>query len=218
VVVVEANILTNKREDVCPSRAGCFGQIGSLTATTEKSDSSSVNATMLLNHKGQAIYSTEYAMLCEYCARIPLDLFLPKDASSRRFKDGKAWKLAVVYREGPDRVEDLCASATAGCPLCKIFAAALEAAEPLWAIGGEFTSRGHNMVLRSEPLRHPREREVPQEGQERITLSVWNEGEMTIADGRRTGGLYWELPSFGYGQRLGEWMAMREGASTSLQG
>lgn len=141
-------------------------------------------------------------MLCQECSHIPLDLFLPKWGSGRWFKNGLAWKEGIVYREGGGRLSVMRESAEGGCGMCSIMLGALDNAEPLWAVN-EFTSRGHTMLLkRGQQQRHPRERDE-EEGRERITLTVHNEGEMVVSDGRRKGGLYWELKSEGWGRRLG---------------
>jgi len=131
---------------------------------------------------------------------MPLDLFLPKDGSHRRFKNGLAWKQDLVFR---DSFEDLRQTAEEGCVLCTIFVRALEEAEPLWATGGDFTSKGHNMLLHP-PKDHPAPMhgDSPEKVDQRIALSVTNEGEMVITDGRRKGGIYWHMPSFGYGHKL----------------
>lgn len=143
-------------------------------------------------------------MLCQECSNIPLDLFLPKRGSGRWFKGGLAWKEAIVFRKGPDRLSAMRESADAGCGMCSIMLAALDNAEPLWA-AKEFTSRGHTMLLnRGQQQRHPREPDE-EEGREWITLTVQNEGEMVISDGRRKGGLYWELKSQDWGRGLGRW-------------
>lgn len=141
-------------------------------------------------------------MLCQACSDIPLDLFLAKNGSGRWFKGGRAWREGIIYREGPDRLSKMRESGDAGCPMCKIMLAALDNSEPFWAVN-EFTSRGHSMLLRTQPYQHPQERKEEDE-KEWITLLVVEEGEMVISDGKRKGGLYWRLDSLGYGQRLGE--------------
>lgn len=134
-------------------------------------------------------------MLCKACASIPLDLFLPLQGSHRRFKNGKAWHCAYMHTPGADGPAKLAASASAGCPMCKILVAALDAAEPFWAIGGAFTSRGHNMLLN----RTGNQSGPPPEG---ITMVVRNEGELIVADGQKQAGLYWKYGE--YGQARGE--------------
>lgn len=134
-------------------------------------------------------------MLCSACTNIPLDLFLPLDAKATRFKDGKAWKCAWMYREGDNAMEELAASAVEGCQLCTLFVAALDRAEPPWAIK-KFTGRGHNMLL--HPPRQEDPNQVPLGG---IVFRCSEEGELVITDGRRTAGMYWELPSLGYGKK-----------------
>ncbi|KAK5996877.1 hypothetical protein PT974_02224 [Cladobotryum mycophilum] len=131
-------------------------------------------------------------MICETCTSIPLDLFLPKDAKASRFKNGKAWHGAWMMYEGPDALDRLAKSSADGCVLCSIVSGVLDRAEPLWALR-QFTGKGHNMLLSA-----PR---APSEFPEGVSLKCTQEGEMVISDGRRTGGVYWELEGLGYGVR-----------------
>lgn len=135
-------------------------------------------------------------MICEACLAVPMDLFLPLSAKATRFKDGKTWHGAWMLFEGPDALDRLAASAALGCQLCNIVQGVLERAQPLWAVK-QFQGTPHNMLLRP-----------PKQGgsgfPEGVSFKVTMEGEMVISDGKRTGGVYWEMPSMSNGQSKGE--------------